>query len=99
MKKRDLAGLTFRAKQLEEFQKHNLECLVEVVQTGFSAIATSDPKLAITIIDQLYSQKDGILAFLASRDADEKEYIDEVASKIADTITLTDDGEVDEELA
>lgn len=98
MKKRDLAGLTFRSKQLEQLNSHSLECLVEVVQTTFSVIATSDPHLANTIIDQLHRQKEGILQFLANREAEEKEYIDMVCASMSDTLELTDDGEVDEEI-
>lgn len=58
MKRSSLARLQQQAQELEQINDSNVNALVSILENTFSAIATSEPKMALSIIDQLVSQKE-----------------------------------------
>lgn len=91
MKKSEMAELTLRAQQLEQMHESALEKLVDIIQSSFSAVATSDPGLALNIIRQLEGQKDGIQQLAQDREMEALEYIKNTVSRLPDTLIFEEE--------
>lgn len=84
MKKSQLALLTFRVNQLEAMKQISKDYLVEIIQSSFSAIASIDPALALSLAEQINAQKDGILALQKDREVDQEEYVQKMTEHMSD---------------
>lgn len=91
MKKKDLAGLTYAARILEETNDATNESLVEIIQVSFSALATSDPNLAIHVLDQLIPQRQKIEELIDEREQDAAEFVKTLADNLPAVIEFEED--------
>lgn len=97
MKKSDLAELQQQASELNQINASNVDALVAILESTFSAIATADPGLAINIIDQLADQKEGIQAVKEEREKKNAAYIRKLASLMPPMIEFDEEDELDRE--
>lgn len=93
MKKTDLARLQQQALELESIAESNIKSLVAVLESTFSAIATSDPDLALSIVAQLESQKDDITAVAVERASNAEMFIKKIANNMPDYLEFEEEDE------
>lgn len=90
MKKSDLATLTYGTQRLLQINDTMAEFLVETIRSSFSLLATAEPELAISVIDQLTMQKTQIQAFIVEKDQQEVDGVKELTKALPDHLDLTD---------
>ena len=93
MKRSDLAGLQQQAQELNQINISNVDALVSILESTFSAIATADPRLSLSIIEQLSSQKEQIKQVAEEREANAEAYVRKMASMMPPMIEFDDEDE------
>jgi hypothetical protein len=91
MTKTEMAEMTHRLQFLENVNRVTKESLISLLQDSFSAIATMDPTLGLSVLDQLNDQRDQIEALKKERDEHHQEYVKMLASNLESTIELEDE--------
>lgn len=86
MKKTDLARLMHKARILEQKDNYNNEMLVEVIQNAFSGLATSNPKLALRIIQEMQKQVPSIESGAKEQEANEAAFVAEMVPRMMDSL-------------
>lgn len=93
MKKSSLARLQQQAQELEQINDSNVNALVSILENTFSAIATAEPKMALSIIDQLVSQKKSIQEVATEREANAEAYVRQMTKMMSPMIEFEDEDE------
>jgi len=93
MKKSSLARLQQQAQELEQINDSNVNALVSILENTFSAIATAEPKMALSIIDQLVSQKKSIQEVATEREANAEAYVRQMTKMMPPMIEFEDEDE------
>lgn len=93
MKKTDLARLQQVAAELEQINDNNINHLVAVFESTFSAIATSEPKIALSIIKQLNEQVESIEQVMKERRENADLYVKKLAAHMPDMIEFEEEDE------
>ena len=90
MKKSDLATLTYGTQRLLQINDTMSVFLVETIKSSISLLATAEPKMAISVINQLSSQIPEIQQFIKQVDTQEVVSVAELAKSLPDYLDLTD---------
>lgn len=88
MTKKGMATLMHLASTLGQCNEFNNQMSIEVIQNSFSALATSNPKLAISLIGELNKQIPAMEEQARDMANKRKEFIDEMVPKMADNLEL-----------
>jgi prephenate dehydrogenase len=91
MKKTDLARLQQVAAELEQINDNNINHLVSIFESTFSAIATSEPKIALSIIKQLNEQVGDIEQTMKERKENADAYVEKLAAHMPPMIEFEDE--------
>lgn len=97
MKKTDLARLQQQAQELESVNDSYLQSMITVFENAFSAIATAEPKIALSIIAQMGERKEEINSLIAERKSNADRYVEALASRMPDYLELEDGEEESDE--
>lgn len=82
MTKQSLARVLWMANQYEQMKENSEDRLVEVIQAAYSALATSNPELALNILKQMNEQSPQITEIIAEREVEEEAFIFEKAQQL-----------------
>lgn len=93
MKKSSLARLQQQASELEQVNDSYLEKMISIFEATFSAIATAEPKIALSIIDQISARKEEIEKMGEERAANAEMYVKRLASMMPPVIEFEDEDE------
>lgn len=75
MKRSDLANAQQQLRELSQINGSTMEHLVSILENTFSAIATADPTMALSIIDSLQGQREQIENVLEEREDNAAEFV------------------------
>lgn len=95
MKKSDLATLTYGTNRLLQINDTMSDFLVETIRSSLSLLATAEPELAISVIDQLLLKKTQIQDYIVEKDKHELDGVKELSKSLPDHLDLTDPEEVE----
>lgn len=91
MTKRGLAELTVGYRKFSKIVDASNERLMEILESAFSAIATANPRLALSILDQINAQRADLETAAKEREEDDEGMIQEIIKYAPESIELTDD--------
>lgn len=88
MTKKELASLQRYCLNAEQISKDTNERLVAIIQDSLSALANSDPELALQVVEQVSEQKTMLQGAIEDRKTSDEGFIEMLASKLPDSLEL-----------
>lgn len=86
MTKKELAGLSYRANQMNEQLKFVTENLVVTIEKTFGTLATIHPEGALQVIQQLQEQVSDIEDFIEECESEDEDNIASLAENVPDVL-------------
>lgn len=91
MKRSDLAQAQQSLRELQQINASTLDNLVTILENAFSAIATADPVMALSIMDILNSQRGEIESVRDEREENAAEFVSRLVKAMPASIEFQDE--------
>ncbi len=96
MKKSDFAKINAHARNLEGVAQDSLENMCKGLSAMFSGIASNDPDMALSVLDQLNNQRDAITQLKKDKAEQFKKTVQYLTSKCPQSIEFEEEDESEE---